>query len=106
MNILNIPYDRGVRLVRAEHIIRVEALSNYSKIYFATGHPMTIAKVLHWFEDRLPVQMFARVHRSHLVNKMFVQETNGRNAKNLLLINGENIIMSRRKKDRIRANNN
>lgn len=98
MNLVNIPFDRGIRLVQAEQIIRIEGQSNYSKIHFATGQPMTVAKVLHWFEDHLPPQMFARVHRSHLVNKLFVQEINGLNYNNLLLTNGESIAMSRRKK--------
>ncbi len=98
MQLIHIPYDRGIRLVPAEQIIRVEGLSNYSRIYFSTGHPMTVAKVLHWFEDKLPAQLFARVHRSHLVNRMFVQEINGINYSTLLLTNGETIAMSRRKK--------
>ena len=98
MQLITIPNNRGIRLVQAEQIIRVEGLSNYSKIFFTTGQPMTVAKVLHWFEDHLPQQMFARVHRSHLVNKMFMQEINGRDYSNLILTNGENIAMSRRKK--------
>ena len=98
MHLLNIPYDRGIRLVPVEHIIRIKGLSNYSKIYFTTGRPMTVAKVLHWFEDRLPAQIFARVHRSHLVNKMFMYEINGINHSNILLTNGDCIPMSRRKK--------
>ena len=98
MQLIPIPFDRGIRLVPAEQIIRVEGLSSYSKIHFATGQPMTVAKVLHWFEDRLPPNMFARVHRSHLVNKLFMQEVNGAGYSNLLLSNGESICMSRRKK--------
>ena len=56
-----------------------------------------VAKVLHWFEDQLPQQMFARVHRSHLVNKMFMLQVNGAKNKILLLNNGESIAISRRK---------
>lgn len=98
MNFIKIPFDRGIRLLQAEQIIRIEGLSSYSRIFFTTGHPMTVAKVLHWFEDQLPQQMFARVHRSHLVNKMFMYEINGSNYSNLLLTNGDTIPMSRRKK--------
>jgi len=97
MQLIAIPYDRGIRLVRVEQIVRVEGQSNYSKIHFASGDPMTVAKVLHWFEMHLPMELFARVHRSHLVNKMFVQEINGLNYSNLLLTNGESIAISRRK---------
>jgi two-component system, LytTR family, response regulator len=98
MNLIHLPHERGIRLVQAEQIIRVEALSNYSTIHFASGRPMVVAKVLHWFEEQLPPAMFARVHRSHLVNKMFMQEINGANYSSLLLNNGETIAISRRKK--------
>ena len=98
MELINIPYDRGIRLVEAHNIIRVEGQSNYSKIYFTSGYPLTVAKVLHWFEEKLPGEMFARVHRRHLVNKLFIHEISGAGFKTLVLINGESIAMSRRKK--------
>ena len=97
MNLFNIPYVGGIRFVLPENIIRIEASSNYSKIYFSNAKPMIVAKVLHWFEDQLPQQMFARVHRSHLVNKMFMLQLNGAKNKMLLLNNGESIAVSRRK---------
>ena len=97
MNILNIPYVGGICFVQPENIIRIEASSNYSKIYFSNAKPMLVAKVLHWFEDKLPQQMFARVHRSHLVNKMFMCQVNGAKNKMLLLNNGESIAVSRRR---------
>jgi two-component system, LytTR family, response regulator len=98
MNFIKIPYDGGIRLVQAELIIRVKSISNYSKIYFAGSQPMTVAKVLHWFEDRLPIQLFTRVHRSHLVNKMFIDTINNAANANLVLTNGEHIPISRRRK--------
>ena len=97
MNFFNIPYVGGIRFVQPENIIRIEASSNYSKVYFSNAKPMMVAKVLHWFEDQLPQQMFARVHRSHLVNKMFMCQVNGAKNKMLLLNNGESIAVSRRK---------
>ena len=102
MEMLNIPSDRGIRMVQPELIIRVEAISNYSKIFFINSRPLTVAKVLQWFEDRLQGGMFARVHRSHLVNTNFVKEINGHNQCGLLLTNGEHIVMSRRKKVALR----
>jgi two-component system LytT family response regulator len=98
MNFINIPNIGGIRLVQPENIIRIEASSNYSKIYFSNAKPMTVAKVLHWFEDQLPPEMFARIHRSHLVNRLFMQEINGSKNNMLLLNNGESITISRRKK--------
>lgn len=97
MNLIHIPYVGGICFVKPENIIRIEASSNYSKIYFSNAKPMLVAKVLHWFEDKLPQQMFARVHRSHLVNKSFMLQINGTKTKVLLLNNGESIAVSRRK---------
>lgn len=77
-------------------IIRIEALSNYSRIYFANGKTMVVAKVLRLLQELLPAAIFLRVHQSHLVNKFFVKSISGLYKKNLLLSNGENIVVSRR----------
>lgn len=97
MNLYKIPGLNKGNVVAAEEIIRVQALSNYSRIYFANGKIATVAKVLHWFQDELPVDMFARVHRSHLVNRMYVSAIKGQRNKSLLLLNGERIAISRRR---------
>ena len=98
MNLFKIPGVKKDYVVPVNDIIRVEAVSNYSRIYFSDGKQMIVAKVLHWFEEKLPMETFARVHRSHLINSQFIQKINGSNADTLLLVNGEAITMSRRKK--------
>jgi len=97
MNLYKIPGLDKHYGVAAEEIIRVQAISNYSRIYFANGKIATVAKVLHWFQDELPVDMFARVHRSHLVNRMYVSAIKGQRNKSLILLNGERIAISRRR---------
>jgi two-component system LytT family response regulator len=98
MKLIKIPgLDKNFGIA-AEEIMRVQAISNYSRIYFADGKIVTVAKVLHWFQDELPVDMFARVHRSHLVNRMFVEKINKAQSGNLVLLNGESITISRRKR--------
>ncbi|MBK8141151.1 MAG: hypothetical protein IPK57_09070 [Chitinophagaceae bacterium] len=49
MNQLRISYDREPGFVMPEQIVRVEALSNYCRIHFTQGYPMTVAKLLQWF---------------------------------------------------------
>jgi len=97
MNLYKIPGLDKHYGVAAEEIIRVQAISNYSRIYFANGKIATVAKVLHWFQDELPVDMFATVHRSHLVNRMYVSAIKGQRNKSLILLNGERIAISRRR---------
>ena len=82
-------------LMPAADIIRIEAVSNYSRIYLSNGNTIVVAKVLHLLQDLLPETMFVRVHRSHLINKLFVQSVKGSNRKRLLMNNGEYIGVSR-----------
>ena len=75
MSLLQIPELNKIRVFEPTSILRVEAQSNYCKIHFADQHQtLVVSKVLMWVQERLPPDMFVRVHRSHLVNKNYVQE--------------------------------
>lgn len=91
-----IPTNKGTKTVAAENIIRIEAKSNYCRIYFSDAYPLTVAKVLHWFEETLPESTFCRVHRAHIINKGFIAEISIKNK--ITLMNGECIQASRRRK--------
>lgn len=98
MTTIPIATCKGVELLCLQNIIRIQSISNYSKIYFADkSHPLTVAKVLHWFEDNLPGEMFLRSHRTHLVNKGHIISV-GLTSKTMLLSNGEQIGISKRRK--------
>ncbi|MEO6539600.1 MAG: LytTR family DNA-binding domain-containing protein, partial [Ferruginibacter sp.] len=87
----------GNFLIDSSTIIRIEASSNYSKLYFSDGKMLVTAKVLKWFEENLPQQAFTRLHRSHLVNNRFLvsHQTVGHELK---LIDGNFIQVSRRRR--------
>jgi hypothetical protein len=87
----------GGYLIDTNSIIRVEASSNYSKLYFNNGKTMVTAKLLGWFEEKLKAAAFTRVHRSHLVNNTFLQ-ANQCTSKQAMLKDGINIPVSRRRK--------
>ncbi|WP_315820725.1 LytTR family DNA-binding domain-containing protein [Paraflavitalea speifideaquila] len=59
-------------VVDTASIIRIQAISNYSKLFFTTGRTLVVAKVLKRFEEELAVNDFIRPHRTHLVNKQFI----------------------------------
>ncbi len=95
---LPIVTSKGIELLTLQNIIRIQSISNYSKIYFADkSYPLTVAKLLHWFEDNLPAEMFLRSHRTHLVNKEHIINV-GLSAKTMQLSNGEQINISKRRK--------
>jgi len=58
--------------VPSEEIIRMEARSNYTWVYFTDHPPVLTAKVLRIYDKLLCAHGFLRTHRSHLVNLQYV----------------------------------
>jgi len=105
--ILLLPTCKGIEAIYIHEIVRIEALSNYSKLFFANNKTLVVAKVLRWFEERLaipyhsavlPADNFLRIHRKHLVNKTFIRQyVSGKGAK-IELNTGERFDVSKRKR--------
>ena len=87
----------GKFLIDFNTITRIEASSNYCKVFFSSGQTLVTAKVLKWFEEKLPPQYFVRLSRGHLVNNLFLKP-NQCFEKGLLMQTGEFIAVSRRRK--------
>ncbi|MEQ1552909.1 MAG: LytTR family DNA-binding domain-containing protein [Ferruginibacter sp.] len=105
---LMLPTSKGIEVIDIRSIIRVEAISNYSKLYFCSGKTLVVAKVLSKLQEVLAAAChgemlgelhFIRVHRTHLINKNFIcQYINGNGGK-VKLHNGEQIDVSKRRKN-------
>jgi two-component system, LytTR family, response regulator len=104
-NLFKLPTNQGIQLISINDIIRIEAISNYSKIYFSNGKTIVVAKVLRWFQEQLSAilmlnkleehTLFIRTHRTHLVNKNFIRSyANGK----VELHNHQYINVAKRKK--------
>jgi two-component system, LytTR family, response regulator len=65
---ISVPDGQTYRLLSPEDIIRIEAHSNYSKIFLADNKTLTVSKTLKNYEDQLESYNFFRPHKSHLVN--------------------------------------
>ena len=99
-NTLLLTTSSGQFLIDTSTIVRVEAMSNYCKLYFNGGKTLVTAKLLKWFEEKLPACSFVRMHRSHLVNNHYVQ-ANQVVGGGLILCNGDFIRLSRRRRKNI-----
>ena len=103
MNKLKLLTSKGTVPVDISTIVRIEAISNYSKLYFLNGETLVVAKVLRWFEERLSDERFVRIHRTHIINKSFIKDyivgtiRPARGVK-VYLENGECFDVSKRKK--------
>lgn len=70
---LSLTTCKGMEYVDIHNIIRIEAISNYSKLYFINGKTLVVAKVLRWFEECLPQDQFLRTHRTHIINRTYIR---------------------------------
>ena len=69
---LSIATSQGRYFFSPEEIVRLEASSNYTNIYFTNKKKMLSAKVLKEFEQMLEPFGFVRTHRTHLVNRQHI----------------------------------
>jgi two-component system, LytTR family, response regulator len=97
-NFLMLPTCKGIEVIDKETIIRVEAVSNYSKLFFKSGKVLVVAKVLSRIESQLSSPQFIRIHRTHLINKQFIQRYRNGEKACVELLNGELIDVSKSKK--------
>ncbi len=86
----------GKYYVDTNNIIRCEASSNYTKLFFTNQQPLLIAKTLSACATAISDNNFVRIHQSHLVNRNFIAHI-ARNG-NVVLKDGTVCNISRRKK--------
>jgi two-component system LytT family response regulator len=70
---LAISSSEGIYFYNPDQIIRLEAESNYTRFFFIDKKPLIVAKTLGEYEEMLLPHGFLRTHRTHLVNRTYVQ---------------------------------
>ena len=101
INTILIPNLNGIHVIDIDSIIRIEAISSYSKLFLSDGKKIVVSKVLRAMEEMLDGKGFTRVHRSHLINTAWIQ-TWQLNQMKVTLRNEEQVSISRRKSPGIR----
>ncbi len=103
--VIVLPTCKGIIVIPVQQIIRIQSISNYSKLFFKDACPATgggktlvVAKVLHRFEELPQLSSFIRIHRTHLVNINYIKTYQGGKYGLLLLNNGEIFSVAKRKK--------
>ena len=71
-HILLVPTNKGIEVIDINTIIRIEADSNYSRLFFTNGKTLLVAKVLRYFDEVLIKNNFIRIHKTHLINSHFI----------------------------------
>ena len=71
-SIISLTTATGLYFLNTEEIVRLEANSNYTSIYFTNKTKLVSAKVLKEFAAMLEPFGFVRTHRTHLVNRQHI----------------------------------
>ncbi len=69
---ISIATAAGMFFFSPSEIVRLEASSNYTNIYFTNKKKMLTSKVLKDFAALLEPMGFVRTHRTHLVNRQHI----------------------------------
>lgn len=99
---IGLPAGDHVEYVPVSSIIRCKGDGNYTNVIFPDRKPVLVAKTLVEFEELLAEHGFVRAHKTHLVNlkhvTAFIRDEGGC----LILSNGDQIPVSRRRKDLVK----
>ncbi|WP_276482140.1 LytR/AlgR family response regulator transcription factor [Paraflavitalea pollutisoli] len=94
---------RETRFVRTADIVRCEASNNYTTIFISDGEKLVASRPIFEYEELLRDYGFFRCHQSHLVNKQVVKSWVKEDGGYLLLDNGQQVPVSRNKKELVMA---
>ncbi len=100
---LCIPSVKGFQVVDLKDILYCEATGSYTNFYFTDKRMICSAKTIHVYEDLLSDAGFIRIHKSYLINLMHVKEYIRGEGGMLVLSNGTEVEVSRRKKEALLA---
>ncbi len=91
-----------IHVVDSSSIVRCESDDYYTRFYFKDESSLLISKTLKDVEEMLTPHHFIRVHKSHLVNIIFIRSFD-KSSGGILLENGVLVPVSRRKKENLHS---
>ncbi|MCB0508928.1 MAG: LytTR family DNA-binding domain-containing protein [Chitinophagales bacterium] len=93
----------GIYFTTLNEIIHIDADSSYTRIYLLSGEMIMSSKPLKYFEELLDDYDFVRVHQSHIINLKLIRRYVRGDGGQVIMTNGTEIEVSRRKKDDLLA---
>lgn len=93
-----IPNQEQVDVINIQDILRLESHNNYTTIFPKKGNPIVSSKHIKSYEERLPADLFYRVHNSHLINLSCISGYIRSKTGSLILTDGSIVPISASKK--------
>lgn len=94
-----IPSLKGFQVIELDDILYAESSGNYTNLYFHNKALVCTSKPLHEYEKLLEDAGFVRIHKSILVNLQHIKEYIRGEGGSVILSNGIEVEVSRRKKE-------
>jgi two-component system, LytTR family, response regulator len=94
---INISCDGKIYFLEPSEILYCESDGNYCSVHLDNGQRLFITHILKSIEEKLPKEIFYRVHNSYVINLNKVREYQ-KNEGFVVLTNGKTIPVSRNKK--------
>lgn len=91
---LLLPFPHGKCFVPADHIMALSGERNYTRFHFRDGRTLLYSRTLGHMLSLLPTHAFARIHRSHAVNRQYIRTID---AFSVELVDGSEWAVSRRR---------
>ncbi|MCF8403927.1 MAG: LytTR family DNA-binding domain-containing protein [Bacteroidales bacterium] len=96
---ISLPTFEGYRFISIKDIIRCEADNNYTYFRLQSGENILVTKTLKEYDETLSGNDFVRVHQSHLVNMNFVSRYLKGDGGTIIMSDGSEVEVSRRRKE-------
>jgi two-component system LytT family response regulator len=96
---IGIPTMKGITVLNVEDILYCEAQRSYTYFHLTNNKSILISKPLFDYDKLLTDSVFFRVHKSFLINLLHVREYRRGEGGTVIMSNGTNIDVSRRKKE-------
>lgn len=98
-NKITLPTGSAYEIVSVSDILHCEAQDNYTRVYLKDGKKYLVSGTLKHYEELLADHDFARIHHSHLVNMQHVMRFVKDDGGHVILTDGSEVEVSRRKKE-------
>ncbi|MEM9919732.1 MAG: LytTR family DNA-binding domain-containing protein [Bacteroidota bacterium] len=89
----------GLHFIQFEQIIRLEADGKYTRIILKSQKEILASKNIKAFEQQLPTSHFYRIHRSHLINLMYVRQYIKGEGGYLIMEDGSNLKLAKNRRE-------
>lgn len=101
---VGVPTNEGIKLIAIDSIVFLEADASYCKVFLSDGKTLVVSKPMKFFTLKLEsLPYFIKPHKSYFVNLKHLEEYIKEDGGCLRMSNGQDIPISRQKKDEILA---